>query len=195
MKKRAILTMVVFMVLVLLFPGFIHGAIPASERAALIALYNSTDGDHWTKNGGWKTPPLHTDGFAMPGTEGNWFRVTLTGDNVTRLSVGENHLSGGIPSQLGNLSQLISLSLDINQLSGGIPSELGKLTALERLDLGNNLLNGIIPSSFLNLKIIRDFDILNNCLWATDPAIRAWLNSHDPKWEDYQNQCKPVLPK
>jgi hypothetical protein len=70
MKKGAILTIVAFTLLVLLFPGFIHGAIPASERAALIALYNSTNGDDWINNTGWKTPPLHTDGFAMPGTEG-----------------------------------------------------------------------------------------------------------------------------
>ena len=41
-------------------------AIPPSERAALIALYNSTNGDGWTDKSGWKTPPLDTDGFAMP---------------------------------------------------------------------------------------------------------------------------------
>ena len=56
----------------LLLSGFIHGAVPASERAALIALYNATNGDNWSINRGWKTPPLHSDGFAMPGTEDNW---------------------------------------------------------------------------------------------------------------------------
>ena len=53
---------------VILFPGFVSGAIPASERAALLALYNSTNGDQWWTNDGWRTPPLHTDGFAVPGT-------------------------------------------------------------------------------------------------------------------------------
>jgi hypothetical protein len=37
MKKRAILTIAAFTVPFLLFSGFIHSAIPASERAALIA--------------------------------------------------------------------------------------------------------------------------------------------------------------
>ncbi|UCH97180.1 MAG: hypothetical protein JSV88_10110, partial [Candidatus Aminicenantes bacterium] len=43
----------------------VSAAIPAHERAALKALYNSTNGDNWTNNNGWKTPPLDTDGFAM----------------------------------------------------------------------------------------------------------------------------------
>jgi hypothetical protein len=85
MKKRAILTIAAFTVPFLLFSGFIHSAIPASERAALIAFYNSTNGDTWDNNRGWKAAPLHTDGFAMPGTEGNWFGVILSGDKVTQL--------------------------------------------------------------------------------------------------------------
>ena len=40
-----------------LFPGLTHAAIPAAERQALIALYNSTNGDSWLNNGGWN-PPL-----------------------------------------------------------------------------------------------------------------------------------------
>ncbi len=54
----------------------LSAAIPAAERQALIDLYNSTNGASWTNNTGWKTAPLHTDGFAMPGTENTWFGVT-----------------------------------------------------------------------------------------------------------------------
>ena len=38
----------------LLLSVFSHGAIPASERAALIALYNATNGDNWSNNHGRK---------------------------------------------------------------------------------------------------------------------------------------------
>jgi len=61
--------------------GTVHGCVPArvpgvtgfgrdtpEERGALIALYNSTNGDGWNNNTGWKTPPLADDGFALPGT-------------------------------------------------------------------------------------------------------------------------------
>ena len=51
--------------------------IVTSQRQALIALYNSTDGDSWTNNSGWKTAPLYPDGFAMPGTEGTWYGLTV----------------------------------------------------------------------------------------------------------------------
>ena len=61
------------------------------------------------------------------------------------LLLNDNDLSGGIPEELGNLSQLTALLLNENDLSGGIPEELGKLTQLSTLDLGSNSLSGEIP--------------------------------------------------
>ena len=59
-----------------------QAAIPTAEREVLIAIYNSTDGDNWDDNANWKEPPLHTDGFAMPGTEGVWYGVNTYPDNT-----------------------------------------------------------------------------------------------------------------
>ena len=56
-----------------LFFSNIGDFVPSKERTALIAFYNNTDGDNWPDNSGWKTPPLYSDGFAMPGTEESWF--------------------------------------------------------------------------------------------------------------------------
>ncbi len=179
MKKRAILTIVAFTVLVLLFSGFIHGAIPASERAALVALYKSTDGDHWMDNRGWKTPPLHTDGFAMPGTEGSWFGVILSGDNVTELWLEENQLGGSIPSQLGNLSQLKHILLYQNQLSGSIPSQLGNLSNLIFLELSGNNLSGSIPSQLGNLSNLEELRLSDNRLSGSIPSQLSNLSELD----------------
>ena len=109
----------------------VHADIPASERAALIAFYNSTSGDNWTDKSGWKEPPLHGDGFAMPGTECSWYGVQCTGDFVTGLLLDYNRLSGSLPTELGNLANLQELSLNFNQLSGSIPAELGNLVNLQ----------------------------------------------------------------
>ncbi len=170
MKKRVILTMMAFTVLVLLFPGFAHGAIPASEREVLIALYNSTDGDNWYDNSGWKTPPLHTDGFAMPGTEGNWYGIYLLGDHVDTVYFHRNHLSGSLPYQLGNLSHLRGLSLAEHYLSGSIPSQLGNLSNLEALYLVDNQLSGSIPSELGNLSHLRVLSLDHNQLSGSIPS-------------------------
>lgn len=145
-----------------------------TDRAALIALYNSTNGDNWMDNTGWKTPRLyngglHTDGFSMPGTEGNWFGIEICKNRVVEINLQCNHLSGRIPAELGNLSQLEKLSLYDNRLSGGIPSELGNLRNLERLSLANNQLSGSIPAELGNLSNLKSLNLNDNQLSGSIP--------------------------
>ena len=66
--------------------------------------------------------------------------------NLTELYLGHNRLDAQIPPALGRLSNLIGLNLRENQLSGEIPSELGNLHNLESLDLAGNLLTGCVPA-------------------------------------------------
>ncbi len=146
------------------------GAIPYSERAALIAFYKSTNGDNWRYNEGWKTPPLHTDGFAMPGTEDSWYGVTIPWDNVIGISLCRNNLSGNIPPELGNLSHVGYFWLSNNQLSGSIPSQLGKLSNLGELSLGHNQLNGSIPSELGNLSSCGRLELDHNQLNGSIPS-------------------------
>ena len=66
--------------------------------------------------------------------------------NLEVLRVHSNSLSGSIPPELGNLANLRILDLALNYgFEGFIPSELGKLTSLETMDLSGNLLVGGIP--------------------------------------------------
>ena len=55
-------------------------------------------------------------------------------------------LTGEIPPEIGNLTNLIGLVLSSNQLIGENPSEIGNLTNLTGLFLNNNQLTGRIPS-------------------------------------------------
>ena len=97
---------------------------PALDRAALVALYNATDGANWEISTNWLTDrPI-----------GEWHGVTVDGDGrVTKLGLAQNQLSGPIPAELGRLANLKLLWLSGNQLSGPIPAELGGLTNLEGL--------------------------------------------------------------
>ena len=121
---------------------------PDTDREALMALYNATDGPNW----------LYGDGWNGPGPISDWHGVETDPDGrVIGLGFSENQLSGEIPPQLANLSNLEALDLYGNQLSGEIPSQLGSLSNLEALDLSFNQLSGEIPSelgSLANLELL-----------------------------------------
>ena len=109
-----------------------------TDREALVALYNSTDGENWRAGENWLSDaPL-----------GEWEGVTTDGDGrVIELDLRGNELSGEIPPELGSLSNLKWLYLYANALSGEIPPELGSLSNLRELYLEDNNLSGCVPSS------------------------------------------------
>ena len=86
-----------------------------TDREALVALYNATDGENWTFSDSWLSDaPL-----------GEWEYVTTNDDGrVTELDLNFNGLSGEIPAELGSLSNLRGLYLPRSGLSGCVPSSL-----------------------------------------------------------------------
>ena len=175
-----------------MFYAVCDAAIPQIEREALIALYNSTDGDNWTANDGWKTGVLYTDGFAQPGTECNWRGVICDTEHVTKLSLGSNHLVGSIPSEIGNLSNLLNLSLYNNQLTGTIPVEIGNLTNLAFLYLYKNQLTGSIPPEIGNLNNLLYLYLSNNQLTGIPVELGNLYNLEGLDLND--NQIAGTIP-
>ena len=120
-----------------------------TDREALVALYNATDGENWDKSDNWLgDAPI-----------GEWRGVTTDdGGRVKTLDfgLGGNGLSGEIPPELGSLSNLkellLSGSMFGNRLSGEIPPELGSLSNLEELVLDYNNLSGEIPAELGSLS-------------------------------------------
>ena len=99
------------------------------ERTALIALYDQTGGTNWNNEANW--------GTKYPISE--WYGVTTNTDGqVTGLMLIHNELSGSIPVELSQLSNLEYLLLEGNKLSGPIPVELAQLSNLEYLLLEGN---------------------------------------------------------
>ena len=73
-----------------------------TDKAALEALYDATDGSNWTTSTNWKTEePLST-----------WHGVTTDVDgHVTQLSLSNNQLTGTVPVELRHLSNLATLDV------------------------------------------------------------------------------------
>ena len=136
----------------------------ASDQAALVALYNATEGESWTTRTNWLSGrPLD-----------EWHGVTTDSDGrVTELNLSSNQLGGALPAELGDLTNLESLRLWDNQLTGRIPAKLGDLTNLKELDLGGNgssRLTGRIPAELGDLTNLESLDLINNELTGRIPA-------------------------
>uniref|UniRef100_K3ZMY8 Protein kinase domain-containing protein n=1 Tax=Setaria italica TaxID=4555 RepID=K3ZMY8_SETIT len=68
------------------------------------------------------------------------------------LYLGKNKLSGGFPSGIENLPNLVALALHDNQFTGELPEWLGTLKGLQIMGLSRNNFTGFIPSSLSNLS-------------------------------------------
>ncbi len=97
--------------------------------------------------------------------------------NLVYLVLSFNELSGPIPSELGQLTNLQSLWLSFNGLSGPIPSELGQLTNLQSLSLDDNALTGPIPPELGQLTNLQNLRLGNNQLTGCVPeTLAGWVD-------------------
>nr|XP_024362277.1 probable inactive receptor kinase At5g53320 [Physcomitrium patens] len=118
-----------------------HGASAAALRASAHIRVRalSTGGSQCVLDAGQQSVRTHTSSC-------NCVRLTT-------LNLGNNTLSGNIPSQSGKLVNLDRFVLSYNQLTGPIPAgsaaDFCDPTLLESsfLDLSNNRLNGSIPTT------------------------------------------------
>ena len=141
-----------------------------TDRQALTAFYNATDGDHWRDSTNWLT--------AAPLSE--WQGVSTNSEGrVVSLDLEFNSLSGAVPPEIGRLINLRYLGLGSNQLTGTLPPEVGNLTRLEVLTLSGNRLWGPLPDAMTALSVLHRFEFEHNSgLCASpDPGFQEWLQS------------------
>lgn len=137
-----------------------------SDSLALIALYNATNGPNWSQS--WNLEEPFSD----------WFGISTNNDGcVVEIELFNNQLSGYLPAEIGNLSNLRNLELDGNQLSGTIPPAIGKLSELRLLLLHSNDLSGVIPYQIGQLSNLRKLILNDNRLSGSIPETLGNLTN------------------
>lgn len=134
-----------------------------TDSLVLVAFYHSTNLKDLVYNNGWLVEPLDS-----------WTGVSLNQSRrVVSLYLMYNGLSGTIPDEIGNLTELREFDMSENMLTGTIPSSIGKLSKLEYLNLGINFLSGPLPIELGNLPNLRYIDLNSNNLNGNVPDSYA----------------------
>ena len=145
------------------------------DRAALVALYDATDGPNWVNDDNWLSDA----------SLGDWHGIDVDGiGRVVGVHLGRNNLSGELPRELGKLTALSWLNFGVNQLKGAIPRELGALVRLRGLGLGWNGLQGEIPPELGNLKELEALNLSRNQLSGALPRSLLELERLTRLWLD-----------
>jgi len=129
------------------------------DSLALVALYDSTDGDNWNNNTNWLTGSLDS-----------WYGIRVSSGRVSDIFLNGNNLTGVIPAAIGNLTKMQNIDFIANQLTGPIPPEIGNLTNLEDLWLFSNQLTDSIPAELGNLINLKDLLLDFNQLTGPIPT-------------------------
>ncbi|XP_034213906.1 probable LRR receptor-like serine/threonine-protein kinase At1g56140 isoform X1 [Prunus dulcis] len=91
------------------------------------------------------------------------------------LTLGINALSGELPKELGNLTDLRTFAFGANNFSGPLPSELGSLSKLKEIYFDSSGVSGEIPSTFANLQNLE-------IVWASDTELTGRIPDFIGNW-------------
>lgn len=112
-------------------------------------------------------------------------------NNEVALWLDSNKVTGTIPTEMGLLTELASISITNATLTGTIPSELGDLSSLRRLWLYSNQLTGTIPASLRRLTELEVLELHENNLGGEMPqGICDVIGSSDYEFKTLTSDCK-----
>ena len=96
---------------------------------------------------------------------------------LQHLVVSQNSLDGTIPTELGSLSNMTSLSVRNNGITGTLPGQIFT-PALQSVLVGNNHLSGSIPLELFTVsRSLTNVDLKSNGLIGTIPPGLSALKS------------------
>ena len=139
------------------------------ERLALTDLHDVTGGASGANRAAWgnDAPPL------------DWHGVSTEDGRVAGLALSANRLSGPLPAEIANLTELRVVDLADNDLSGVLPSAIAGLRELAELRLGRNPgLEGALPFALRELERVRVLLHDDTGLCASPaPDFQAWYGA------------------
>ena len=139
------------------------------ERLALADLHDVTSGSSWANRAAWGTDaPL-----------GDWHGLATEGGRVVEVALPANGLSGPLPGEIANLTELAAVDLTGNDLSGAVPSAIAGLRELTELRVGRNAgLEGALPFALRRLERVRVLLHDDTGLCASPaPDFQAWYTA------------------
>ena len=155
----------------------------SSDRDILMAFYEATGGDNWTRNDNWGSDrPLSewygvTTEMIAPATKAGELVERVVGLDMSgeygEITDNGNNLTGTFPTVICGLTELRTLSLYNNELTGELPAELGNLSKLQSLDLLMNDWSGKLPAELGNLKELTYIGISSD--YFDEQPLPDWL--------------------
>jgi hypothetical protein len=151
------------------------GFVPAQDSLALVAIYNSLNGDSWVNKGGWLVNRVDTWRGVKTANVG-------TAENpewrVTEFSSRANMtVPGTLPAEVGDLTYLVFLELRDEPLIGELPAEFGQLQFLTSLSFRGTQMTGELPwSSLVNASSLEAIRIDGGTIYGNIPDIVGNLN-------------------
>lgn len=98
----------------------------------------------------------------MVGTIRELIRIEGCFPVLRNLYLNNNYLTGGIPAQLANLTNLEILYLSYNKMTGVIPYSIAHIPKLTYLYLDHNQFSGRIPDAFYKHPFLKEMYIDEN---------------------------------
>lgn len=121
--------------------------------------------------------PIDSAVLTSPSCSGNGLNGSIptelfpAGSRLQKLDLGNNKLTGSIPTTISNASDLQGLFLYGNGLAGSLPSEIGGLRRLLFLRLQRNEFhNSSIPTSWGSLTSLRELWLYSTGLTGPIPS-------------------------
>lgn len=126
------------------------------ERAALLAIYNNTGGANWNVANRWTISNINS----YP--DSTLHGVSVINGDIAGIQLFNAGLTGTLPSELNNLTELRILRVSFNTGSLGELPSLAALTKLKTLDFSNTALSGNIPAWLGSLSSLEVLNLSGN---------------------------------